>query len=155
MSEPALKLVEEMLAPAIRRFNSADLSTHGKWILPRMLQAFKHMNERGAASFLQNIDYNNQYLMLYHEHGVALAQVMTAHSLDAKPVIYERFVWVENKDDKDQLKHAANFYTEFLRWAKAQSVEVIIVEENSDVPHDMIKEKLGRIFARNQQFVRV
>ena len=155
MSEPALKLVEEMLAPAIRRFNSADLSTHGKWILPRMLQAFKHMNERGAASFLQNIDYNNQYLMLYHEHGVALAQVMSAHALDASPIIYERFVWVENKDDKEQVKAAAEFYVEFHRWAKNQNIEVIIVEENTDIPHEMIKEKLGRIFTRQQQFAKL
>lgn len=155
MAEAALKLVEEMPAPTIRRFNSADLSRHGKWILPRMLQTFKHFNERGAASFLMNIEFNNEYLMLYHEHGVALAQVMSAHALDAKPVVYERFVWVENKEDKEQVKHAANFYVEFQRWAKAQSVEVIIVEENTDVPHDMIKEKLGRIFTRQQQFARV
>lgn len=155
MAEAALKLVEEMPAPTIRRFNSADLSRHGAWILPRMLQAFKHFNERAAASFLQNIDYNNQYLMLYHEHGVALAQVMSAHSLDAQPVIYERFVWVEDKEDREQVKQAASFYTEFQRWAKSQSVEVIIVEENTDVPHEMIKEKLGRIFTRQQQFARV
>ncbi len=155
MAETALKLVEEMPAPTIRRFNSADLSTHGAWILPRMLQTYKNMNERAAASFLQNIEFNNEYLFLYHEHGVALAQIMSAHALDAKPIVYERFVWVRDKDDKEQIKHAANFYTEFYKWAKAQSVEVIIVEENTDVPHDMIKEKLGRIFTRQQQFARV
>jgi hypothetical protein len=32
---------------------------------------------------------------------------------------------------------------------------VLIVEENTDIPHDMIKEKLGRIFSRQQQFARV
>lgn len=154
MAEAALKLVETP-APTIRRFNSADLSKHGAWILPRMLQTFRHLNERGAASFLQNIDYNNQFLMLYHETGVALAQVMSAHSLDAKPVIYERFVWVQDKNDYTQVRHAANFYTEFHRWAKQQSVEVMIVEENTDIPHEMIKEKLGRIFTRQQQFARV
>lgn len=155
MAEPALKLVEEMPAPVIRRFSSADLSKHGAWVLPRMLQAFKHMSERSAASFLQTIEFNNEYLFLYHEHGVALAQVMSAHALDGSNVIYERFVWVKDKDDKEQLKHAANFYIELQKWAKSQSVEVIIVEENTDVPHDMIKEKLGRIFSRAQQFARV
>jgi hypothetical protein len=155
MAEPALKLVEEMPAPIIRRFNSADLSTHGAWILPRMLQTFKHLSERAAASFLQNIEFNNEYLFLYHENGVALAQVMSAHMLDGSNVIHERFVWVKDKEDKNQLKHAANFYTEMMKWAKAQGAEVIIVEENTDVPHDMIKEKLGRIFQRQQQFARV
>jgi hypothetical protein len=153
MAEAALKLVETP-APTIRRFDTADLSKHGAWIMPRMLQTFSHLNERGVANFLQNIVYNNEYLLLYHEHGVALAQIMSAHTLTAKPIVYERFVWVENKEDKDQLKHAAGFYTEFLRWAKSQSAEVIIVEENTDVPHDLIKEKLGRIFTRQQQFAR-
>lgn len=153
MAEPALKLVSP--APAIRRFDTADLSRHGKWILPRMLQTYRHMNDRAAATFLQNIQYNNEYLFLYSETGVALAQTMSAHSLDAKPIVYERFVWVENKDDPEQIKQAAAFYHEFSKWAKSQSAEVIIVEENTDVPHDMIKEKLGRIFSRAQQFARV
>ena len=153
MAEPALKLVSP--APVIRRFDTADLSRHGAWIMPRMMKAFPHLNERGVATFLQNIVYNNEYLILYHEHGVALAQSMSAHSLDAKPVVYERFVWVENPENKEQLAHAAGFYTEFLKWAKSQSADVIIVEENTDVPHDLIKEKLGRIFNRQQQFARV
>ena len=148
-----LKLVSP--APVIRRFDTADLSQHVKWILPRMLQAFPHLNERGAMSFLQNIQYNNAYLFLYADHGVALAQIMSAHSLDAKPVVYERFVWIEDKEDKEQVKHAAGFYDEFYRWAKTQSADVIIVEENTDVPHEMIKEKLGRIFTRQQQFARL
>ena len=150
----ALKLVETP-APAIRRFNSADLTKHGAWILPRLIQAYPHLNDRAAATFLQNIMWNNEYLLLYSETGVALAQIMLAHSLDAKPIIYERFVWVENREDKNQIKHASEFYTEILRWAKTQSAEVIIVEENTDIPHDMIKEKLGRIFTRQQQFARI
>lgn len=154
MAEPALKLVEP-LAPVMRRFDTADLTTHGAWIMPRMLQTYKHMNERAAATFLQNVNYNNEFLFLYQDNGVALAQIMSAHSLDAKPIVYERFVWVKDKDDPAQIKFAAEFYTEFYKWAKSQSAEVIIVEENTDVPHDAIKEKLGRIFTHQQQFARV
>ena len=154
MNSPALKLVEP-LAPVIRRFDTADLSRHAMWIMPRVMKAFPHLSERAVAGFLQTINYNNEYLLLYAEHGVALAQVMSAHSLDATPVVYERFVWVENPEDKEQVKAAAEFYTEFSRWAKSQSASVIIVEENTDVPHELIKEKLGRIFSRAQQFARV
>jgi len=154
MNAPALKIVE-MAAPTIRKFDTADLSLHGKWIVPRMMQAYPHMNERGVASFLQTINYNNEYLLLFADTGVALAQVMSAHTLDAKPVVYERFVWVQDREDKEQVKQAAAFYVEFSRWAKRLGVEVIIVEESSDVPHDMVKEKLGRIFTRQQQFARV
>ena len=154
MTQPALQLVEKP-APSIRRFDTADLSRHGAWIIPRMMQSFPHMNERAAATFLQNVNYNNEFLFLYADTGVALAQIMSAHTLTAKPIVYERFVWVQNKEDPAQVKHAAEFYTEFYRWAKSQSAEVIIVEENTDVPHDFIKEKLGRIFSRAQQFARV
>jgi len=153
MVEPALKIVEKPI-PVIRRFDTADLSKHGKWIVPRMMQVYPHMNERAVATFLQNIIYNNEWLFLYAETSVALAQVMSAHTLDAKPIIYERFVWVEDKEDKQQIKNAAEFYTEFRRWAKNLSADVMIVEENTDVPHDLIKEKLGRIFTRQQQFAR-
>lgn len=153
MAESALKFVSP--APVIRRFDTADLSKHGAWIMPRMLKAFPHLNERGVATFLQNIIYNNEYLLLYHDNGVALAQVMSAHSLDAKPIVHERFVWVQDPEDKEQVKNATGFYHEFLKWAKSQSAEVIIVENNTDVPHEMIKEKLGRIFTRQQQFARV
>lgn len=154
MNAPALKVVE-MPAPIIRKFDTADLSVHGQWIVPRMMQAFPHFNERAVASFLQTINYNNEYLMLFADTGVALAQVLSAHTLDAKPIIYERFVWVQDRENKDQIKHATEFYTEFYRWGKRLGVEVMIVEENSDVPHELVKEKLGRIFTRQQQFARL
>ena len=149
----ALKLVDNPFA--MRKFDTADLSEHGAWLLPRLMQAYPHLNERAAATFLQTIMYNNDYCFLYQRTGVALAQVMSAHTLDPKAVIYERFVWVRDREDKEQLKLAAEFYEEFHRWAKLQATDVIIVEENSDVPHDMIKEKLGRIFSRQQQFAKL
>lgn len=148
-------LAEVNQGPLIRKFDTADFSRHGTWILPRMMKAYPHLNDRAVATFLQNILWNNEYLCLYQDDSVALAQVMSAHSLVAHPIVWERFVWCENPEDKDQLKRAADFYTHFHRWAKSMSCEAIIVEENSDVPHDMIKDKLGRIFTRQQQFARV
>lgn len=153
MPQPVLSEVNH--GPLIRRFDTADLSKHGAWIMPRMQAAFPHLNERGVATFLQTIIYNNEYLLLYQDEGVALAQVMSAHTLTARPIIHERFVWIEKPDDKEQQKRGAEFYVEFRRWAKSQSAEVIIVEDNSDIPHEMIKEKLGRIYTRQQQFARL
>lgn len=154
MPATAVKL-EDMPLPAIRRFDTADLTTHAAWIIPRMMKAFPHLSERSVAGFLQTILYNNEYRIMYLDHGVALAQVMSAHSLDASPIVYERFVWVENPEDKEQVKAAAEFYVEFSCWAKHLGAVVMIVEENTDVPHDLIKEKLGRIFTRQQQFARI
>ena len=151
----ALAVVDAVPALTIRKFDTADLTTHAGWIIPRMIKSYPHLSERSVAGFLQTINYNNEYLFLYYTHGVALAQVMSAHSLDASPIVYERFVWVENPEDKDQVKAAAEFYVEFARWAKHLGALVLIVEENTDVSHDLIKEKLGRIFTRQQQFARI
>lgn len=143
------------LAPIVRRFEIPDLDRHGKWILPRLLQAFPHLNERSAAGFLTSLVYSNEHLFLYQPHAVALAQVVSSHTLSPKPVIWERFVWVEDKDDKQQLADAATFYERFIVWGRAMSVETMIVEEMSDVPHEQIKAVTGRVFSRQQQFVRL
>ena len=154
MNAPAvLQMVTD--APLIRRFSTADLTTHGAWIVPRMMKVFPHLNERAVASFLQNIEYNNEYCFLFCDDSVALAQVVQSHALTGPSVVYERFVWCENPEDKAQQRHAAEFYVYIRRWAKQMGIDTLIVEESSDVPHDLVKEKLGRIFARQQQFARL
>lgn len=139
----------------IRRFDTADLTTHGDWLLPRFMKTFPHLNERQAATFLQTVNYNNEFHFLYQDDCIALAHVTSSNVLSAKPIIWEKFVWCKDPEDKDQQKHAAEFYVHFQRWAKQQGVDVIVVEENTDVPHDLIKEKLGRIFTLQQQFARI
>ena len=152
---PALAVAEPVAFAPIRRFQLPDLSKHGAWILPRLLQAYPHLSERSAASWLQTILYNNDFCFLYHEHGVALAQLVSANALTAKPLIQEIFAWAEDRENKAQIEAVAEFYIEFHRWAQNCGATTIIVEEMSDVPHDLIKEKLGRIFTRQQQFARV
>ena len=147
--------MNEMVETAlVRRFETPDLSRHGKWILPRLMKLF-NLTERAAAGFIGGLSYNNEYMFLYQPHGAALAQVVRMHTLQPKPIVIERFVWVENPDDKNQVQAAAAFYDEFHRWAKTMDADTIIVEEMTDVPHDLIKQKLGRIFTRQQQFAKV
>lgn len=154
MAATAQVVPEAPLEP-VRRFELPDLSRHGAWIMPRLLQAYPHLNERAAANWLQTIIHNNEYMFLFQEHGVALAQVLSSHTLSGKPLIQERFVWVEDRKEREQVRNAAAFYDQFLRWAKGHGAEVIIVEEMTDVPHEMIKERLGRVFSREQKFARV
>jgi len=81
--------------------------------------------------------------------------VLSAQTLDASRVVIERFVWAKDREDKEQVKFAAEFYVEFRRWAKGLNSEIVIVGENTDVPNDLIKEKLGRIYTRQQSFARL
>lgn len=140
--------------PAISRFEIADLSRHGGWLIGRLVAALE-LPEQRLAGWLRSMIDSNEYLFLTQEHSVALAELQRANGLADKPIIRERFVLAENIDDPIHIKEAANFYDEFKRWAKNTGAEIILVEELTNVPHDMIKEKLGRLYERRQQFARV
>lgn len=156
MGQPAT--AEEIITKPLhmRRFELPDLDRHAKWMLPRLIQSYPHLNERSAAQWLTSMLYNNEYKFLFQEHGVACAQVVSAHTLSPKPMVHERFVWIEDRKNAKQQLDASFFYEEFYHWAKLLGADPMIVEEATDVPHDMIKARLGgRIFTREQKFARV
>jgi hypothetical protein len=137
--------------PVTRRFDIADLNKHGGWILKRIQQARPTLSDPQIMQWLKSIIYSNEFLFLYQEHGCALAQTVREETLAGTPVVKERFVFAE----EGHTEGAAEFYTHILWWAKNQGVATIVVEEMTDVPHDAIKEKLGRLFERKQVFARV
>lgn len=153
MAEAALQRVGVEL-PAIRRFDLADLSSHGPWLMERLVTALE-LPEQRVGGWLRGMIDSSEFLFLYQSHSVALAEMQRANGLADKPIVRERFVLAENPDDITHVKEAAGFYDEFKRWAKGLGAEIIIVEEFSNVSHEMIKEKLGRIFTRQQQYARV
>jgi hypothetical protein len=149
MAAPALKIDTDIAPP--RRFQLPDLDRHGRWLLDRMLKVFPHRTERNLIGWLRGILYSNEFLFLYQEHGVALATVMQAHPLSPKMYVQEIFVLSEPGFEL----LAAGFYDEFAMWAKRQGLDTIVVEEMSDVPHEAIKERLGRLFQRTVNFARL
>ena len=138
-------------APSMRRFELPDLTNHGGWITKRLLTAFPHRTAQDLAGWLRGILYSNEFLFLYQDHGVALATVTRAHPLEPRPIVQEMFVLVE----EGHVQEGAVFYDWFVRWAKAQSIDTIAVEALSDVPHDMIKERVGRLFTKQVIFARL
>ena len=149
---PTTALQTPIEAPStLRRFALPDLSQHGTWLLPRLIQQHPHLNDRFILGWIRTLLYDTANLFLYQDHSVALFQLTSVYSLAPKPEIIERFVFCQEGFQKE----ASNFYEEVARWAKSQGVEKVWVEELSDVPHEMIKDKIGRIFQRQQQFARV
>lgn len=140
---------------ATRRFDIPDLDRHGLWLLPRLKQKYPHLNDRGILSWIRNIVFVNDWHFICQDTGVALAQCISAHTLSPKPIIHEHFVWVQDKTNEAQIKAAAMFYEDFKRWAGHVDAGVMIIEEDTDVPHEIIKEKLGRVFVREQKFARL
>jgi hypothetical protein len=146
------------LAPAVvdrtevtRRFGMADIQKHGGWIMKRLQKVRPHLSDAHILTWLKGIIGSNEYLFLYQDHGVALCQAMREETLDPRLIVRERFVFAEEGHERE----AAEFYANFVNWAKAQRADTLIVEEMTDVPHDLIKEKVGRVFERKQFFARL
>lgn len=145
MAEAALKI--EIREPAfVRRFEIADLSKHGPWLMKRFQLAFPDMTEKAIAGYLSQLVFNNEHLFLYQDNAVALAQLVHSPGIRTVKVLQERFVWVKDREDKHQLADASDFYEHFRAWAKRQDIERIIVCENTDVPKSLIETHLGRLF---------
>ena len=138
-------------APDIRRFQLPDLFTHGPWIVKRLLQAYPHKTQSQLEGWLRGIIQHNEFLFLYSDHGVALGTFVREDPLAAAPHFQEIFVFASEGHKEE----AAAFYDEFVRWSKSLGIEVMIVEVMSDVPHEAIKARTGRIFTRQIQFARL
>jgi hypothetical protein len=142
--------------PAVRRFELADITQHQNWLLPRLVKQYPHLTMRTASGFLHSILYSPEFHFCYGPHAAGLAQLERAHTLTARAIIREKFVWAQDPKDPQHLAEAAAFYDDFVAWGRRCDAEAMIVEEASDVPHEMVREKFDkRIFAREQKFVRL
>ena len=155
MAEAALKIEESREPAFVRRFELDDLSRHGPWLLKRFSAIFPDLGERAIAGYLSRLVYDNEHLFLSQDHAVALAQMTYTPGIRMARIVQERFVFVEDKDDKTQLEAAADFYTHIKQWAKRQDAERILVCENTDVPKSLIEAHLGRLFDTKISYARI
>jgi len=156
MTEQAtLENPEVIEPPFTRRFERPDIDKHAVWFIPRLLKTFSHLTERSVYTWLLNILNSNEFMFLYQDHAIALAQVVQ-YSMRPDAMVEEIFVWCEDPQDKSQQVDAAYFYEHFYQWAKRKALPTLIVEECSDVPHDIVREKLNkRLFERKMIYARV
>ena len=140
---------------SLRRFQVPDLDRHRGWMIGRLKTAYAHLNDANLVGWIRNVIYNAEYLFLYQDNSAALFQVLSSHTLRPDPLVQESFVFCEDKENPDHVEQAANFYIEVAKWAKHQGAKTIIVEELTDVPHEIIKEKIGRLLNRQQVFHKV
>ena len=145
MAEAALKQEFHEFA-FVRRFELADLSKHGPWLLKRFAAKLSEIPEQQIAGYLRGTLYDNEHCFLYQDHAVALAQLVHSPGIKTIKVVQERFVWVEDPQDKAQLAAAADFYEHFKLWGRRMGAERIIACEDTDVPKTLIEARLGRLF---------
>jgi len=154
MAEAALKIEPRELA-FVRRFELADLTTHGPWLMKRFMLKLPDVREQYIGGYLRGLVYDNEHLFLYQDNAVALAQIVHSPGIKSVKVVQERFVWMRNREDKAQQEAAADFYEHFKAWAKRLGAERINVREDSDVPKAMIEARLGRLFDTTVSHARV
>lgn len=154
MAEAAVK-VEPRELVFVRRFEIADLTTHGPWLMKRFTQKRPDLQEQQIAGWLRGRIYDNEHLFLYQDNAVAMAQLVHSPGLKMVKVVQEHFVWVRNREDKTQLDHAADFYDHMKVWAQRLSAERIIVCEDTDVPKSLIQQRLGRVYDTTVSHARV
>lgn len=149
-------LLPEQVAPfPPRRFELPDLDRHGFWLLPRLRKMYPHLNDRAVISWLRSILYVAEFKVLYTPNSMSLAQMESAHTLSAKPVVREHFTLVKDPEDKAQQEEASAIYDELARWAKHVSADVILISPQTDVPQELISKRIGRLFKTEQYFARV
>jgi hypothetical protein len=143
-----------VVANTLRRFEVPDIDHHF-WMISLFKKAYPHLEERAIPGWLRSVVYQNDYLALYQENSVGLAQAVRPDPFTPRLVVWERFVWVKDPKDAAHLAEASLFYERFKRWAKDQDAEALVVGTCSDVPVDMIKAKVGRLVERKQLYATV
>jgi hypothetical protein len=136
-----------MLAPIVsspvQRFTQSNLTSCG-WFLHRLVKTYPNKNEIGWANYIRSMCGRNDCLFIAQPHGVALAEVVQTDNLVGKRVVYERFVWCEDRQNPDHVDAAADFYTEFVRWAVSLGIDEIVIDRASDVPVELIRATLRK-----------
>lgn len=147
--------VPEREPPFVRRFERPDIDRHAAWFIPRLLKSYPHLTERSVYTWLLNILDSNEFMFLFQEHAIALAQTVQ-YGLRSEAIVEEQFVWIEDPADKEMQIDASYFYLHFYELAKRKGLSTVIVEENSNVPHDLVQKALDkRLFERKQIFAKV
>lgn len=147
----AAEIIEQ---PAVDRFDFADLARHGKWLIPRLVQALD-LPEQRLGGWIRSLIDNREFLFLSQEHSCALAELQLVNGLADRPVVRGRFVLAENIDVPEYVQEAAAFYDKIHRWAKDVGADTVLLPDLNDVPEDTIRDKFGRVFRSEQRFVRV
>ena len=137
----------------IHRFLSSDLTTHSSWMLKRLVNTFPQKNEWGWANYLRGLCDRNDCLFLAQAHSVALAEIVQTDNWYGQRSVWERFVLCENPQDPRHIEEALFFYARFQNWAQAMGIDRVVVCRLSDVPTEMIKKNIGRIWNETIQYV--
>jgi len=152
----ASELVRPVPLGEVRRFEVPDVERHGGWMLARIVTTYPHINNRNVVGWLRSIVYQSEFMFLFLDDAVALAEAVRANTFSPTTTVVERWVWARDPKNKEHVQSAARFYARFKTWAKHLDATQLVVGEASDVPLDMIEAALeGKLVERRQKYMRL
>ncbi len=142
----------------IHRFNMGDLAKYGEWLLWRLKEKYP-LGDRNLASWLGSLMVTSEIMFIRTERAVGVAQLLRRR-LEPQPYVEEVFVLCKGRDSDGIIEPAAHeegvlIYGEFKRWGESNGASEWIVERWTDVPREMIKGKLGRLWLRESTYTKL
>lgn len=153
--DKAIPMLPEREKAPLRRLDPADLNFHAPWLLDRMAAVFNYLDSRQRYGWLNSMIFSPDYMLLFQENAVGCAQLNRAMSLEPVPVVQERFLFVRDPRDKEQVNDALGMYDEFMRFGKLHNATTFVLYEKSDIPIELVKKHLGRVFDRQISYVKI
>lgn len=155
MSAAAKHEEKELLSYPARRFGIVDLGEKAVWLGDRLRLRYPHLGDnRMIVGWLRGMIDSNECLFIRNPHAVCLAQVVK-ETLSPQPTVVERFVLAEDPANELHVDHAASLYDDMLLWAESVKAKEMVVEKFTDVPRPIIKERIGRLTAREEMVVKL
>ena len=148
MAAPQKKPIPDIIC---RRFNLPDMSEMGLWLFKRLESRYPTAPDSTFSGWLRGAMESNEYHFVRTDNAVGLAQIYRL-PLDPQAHLTEVFVLVK---DQDALPEGAEIYRAFKRWGESMGADEIIVERQTDVPREMIREALGKVWVRETFFCKM
>lgn len=127
-----------------------DLQKIGPWLLPRVMENYPDHTEGEIMTWLRGCCMSDIFLFVYTDHAVLLAQVQR-EALCRHPTVKEIFAFCDGKDgDVDE---AAYLYSVMYQWAKGIGADEIQLENCTDVPRELIRSRLGKLYTNDAMYV--
>lgn len=135
-----------------RRVFIPDLQKVGLWLLPRLRETYPEYGDQEFLTWLRGCAMSDTFLFVQTDHAVALAQTQR-DALCRKPTAKEVFVLCDgHAGDEDE---GSYLYTVMARWAREIGADEMWIEECTDVPREMIRARLGKLYSRDTMFISI
>jgi hypothetical protein len=137
-----------------RNFVLPDWTDTRNWLLPRLKVKWPHLQDIQIDGWIRSIIDGRDFMLIRTDNAVACAQ-MVKDSLSPVPEVIEKFVIAKSRENGDHVEECMHLYGDLVRWAKNVGARDFTIEQFTDVKHEIIAARLGRVFDRETKFLRV